>query len=69
MNTYLAIALSAIAAASCACESAASSQEWSVDGKASIYQIVADGKGGCAFTRAETNGPPEILWLDKKGGV
>lgn len=69
MNTHIVIAVAVVAAAWYACETAASSEEWSVDGKAIIYQIVADGKGGCAFTRAETNGPIEILWLDKKGGV
>ena len=47
----------------------AATEQWSADGKAMIYQVAADGKGGCALIRAETNSVYSILWVDKKGAV
>lgn len=45
----------------------AATEQWSVDGKEMIMQVVADGKGGCAFICSETNSVKTIVWLDKSG--
>ncbi len=45
----------------------AATEEWSVDGQQMIYQVAADGKGGCVLIRSETNSVFSILWVDKKG--
>jgi len=45
----------------------AATEQWEVDGKDMIYQVAADGKGGCALIRVETNLVYSILWVDKKG--
>ena len=45
----------------------AATEEWSADGQQMIYQVAADGKGGCVLIRSETNSVYSILWVDKKG--
>ena len=45
----------------------AATEQWSADGKEMIFQVAADGKGGCALIRTETNSVYSILWVDKKG--
>jgi hypothetical protein len=45
----------------------AATQRWSYDSAPAIYQIMADGSGGCAYVRRETNSYYAVLWLDKKG--
>jgi len=46
----------------------AASEDWTYDGLSNIFQVVADGKGGCAITRAtNTIENIELHWLDKKG--
>ena len=45
----------------------AATQRWSYDSAPAIAQIMADGAGGCAYVRRETNSNASILWLDKKG--
>ncbi len=47
----------------------AATELWSYDGWQLIWQIVPDGKGGCAFVRVESNDLAEVVWLDKKGGL
>ncbi len=46
----------------------AATEDWTYDGLSNIFQIVADGKGGCAMTRS-TNSVEnfELIWLDKTG--
>lgn len=39
---------------------------WAVDGFDAIYQMVADGKGGCAVAGVYL-GAPYIVWLDSAG--
>jgi hypothetical protein len=47
----------------------AATEQWSADGKSMIGQVAADGKGGCALIRMETNSVHSILWVDKKGAA
>ena len=47
----------------------AATREWSVDAPGQIYQVVGDGKGGCAFVWITTAGVPTVVWVDKKGAV
>ncbi len=49
-------------------------EEWTYDGMSNIFQIVADGKGGCSFTRLNGvlgggTADFDIVWLDKKGAL
>lgn len=45
----------------------AATEQWSYTAPAAVYQIVGDGKGGCAFCAADTNDISTVVWLDKKG--
>ena len=45
----------------------AATEQWSYSAPAPVQQIVADGKGGCAFVSTDTNGISSVVWLDKKG--
>jgi len=45
----------------------AAKEEWSVDGEAAIQQVVADGTGGCAMMRKDTNDVQSIVWVDRFG--
>lgn len=59
-----------ILAAVCLCAAAvafAATKQWTYFGDAGITQVVADGKGGCAFVRLDTNDIGTICWLDKNG--
>jgi hypothetical protein len=51
--------------------SLAATEEWRYDGTNEIFQITADGKGGCAITRVTDLGGADVsgdvLWFDKKG--
>ena len=48
----------------------AATEQWRYDGWSRILQVVADGSGGVAFFRLETNGvAASIVWLDKKGAL
>ena len=48
--------------------SKAATEEWSYDGLSNIFQVVTDGKGGCAMTRCtNTIENIELHWLDKTG--
>ena len=47
----------------------AATEQWSIDGQCLIFQVVADGKGGCALTCSETNGAESVIWVNKKGGI
>lgn len=47
----------------------AATEEWDHDGQHQIIQVVADGKGGCAFLRMSTNHIQSLVWLDSKGQV
>lgn len=51
----------------CAAAMYGATQRWSYDDAATIYMIVADGSGGCAYTRGETNDTVGIVWLNKSG--
>jgi len=43
-------------------------EAWSYgDDLAAVYQILADGTGGCAMFGFATHGETIIVWLDKKG--
>jgi hypothetical protein len=59
-----------LVAAGCASARAAT-EAWTYSGLTGIFQIVADGAGGCAITHTATrfmeNG--EVVWLDKKGAL
>ncbi len=48
----------------------AATEDWSYDGLSNIFQVVTDGKGGCAMTRS-TNSLDniELVWLDKTGAL
>ncbi len=48
----------------------AATEDWSYDGLSNIFQVVIDGKGGCAMTRS-TNSLDniELVWLDKTGAL
>jgi hypothetical protein len=49
----------------------AATEEWRYGGTNVIFQIIADGKGGCAVTRvidiSGTSLNGDVLWFDKKG--
>lgn len=45
----------------------AATQRWSYDDAAAIYSIMADGGGGCAYVRMETNNHVSVIWLTKAG--
>ncbi len=46
----------------------AASEDWTYDGLSNIFQVVADGKGGCAIVRSTNSiDNSELVWLDKKG--
>jgi hypothetical protein len=48
----------------------AATPEWSYDATFGIiFQVVADGKGGCAVMGVQTNSSYHVAWLDKKGNV
>jgi hypothetical protein len=47
----------------------AATEEWDYDGQHQIIQVVADGKGGCAFLRMSTNQVQSLVWLDSTGQV
>lgn len=41
---------------------------WGIDGFDTVYQIVADGKGGCAVVGVASSAP-YIVWLDSAGNI
>jgi hypothetical protein len=45
----------------------AATEQWRYDGWHIVYQVAADGTGGCAVYRVTTNGSASIVWLDKNG--
>lgn len=45
----------------------AATQLWTFGPVLAVYQVVADGSGGCAVGWIETNGFMFVTWLDKKG--
>lgn len=45
----------------------AATEQWRYDGWHIIYQVAADGTGGCAIYRITTNGSASVVWLDKDG--
>jgi len=45
----------------------AATEQWRYDGWHIIYQVAADGTGGCALYRVTTNGSASVVWLDKNG--
>jgi len=45
----------------------AAKEEWSVDGEAMIRQVMADGTGGCALMRMDTNDVETVVWVDRFG--
>lgn len=51
----------------CATAMYGAKQRWSYDDADTIRMIVADGSGGCAYTREETNDTVGIVWLNKSG--
>ena len=51
------------------CASRAATVQWSYPGTSMIFQVVADGKGGCAFSRVFLPQQGELTWLDKAGAV
>ncbi len=46
----------------------AATEDWTFDSLSNIFQIVSDGKGGCAMIH-NTNSlvSPKLVWLDKSG--
>jgi len=68
MNTIHMLVLAAMLAAFANGAAFAVSEAWSYgDDLATVYQILADGAGGCAIFGITTNGQSIIAWLDKKG--
>jgi hypothetical protein len=59
-----------LVAAGCASARAAT-EAWTYSGLTGIFQIVADGAGGCAMTRMDSGDVQdgEVVWLDKKGAL
>ena len=48
----------------------AATEQWRLDGWSRIMQVMADGAGGAAFFRMETNGTAAaVVWADKKGAI
>jgi hypothetical protein len=47
----------------------AATRQWSIDTPGQIYQVVGDGKGGCAFVWITTGDVPTVVWADKKGAI
>ena len=47
----------------------AATEQWTAFGDARIQQVVADGNGGCAYTRLDASNNATLVWLDKKGNV
>jgi hypothetical protein len=45
----------------------AATEQWRYDGWHIIYQVAADGTGGCAIYRITTNGSASVVWIDKNG--
>ena len=44
-------------------------EQWRYESSNEIYQVYADGNGGCALAIVDTNDVQTIIWLDKKGKV
>lgn len=46
-------------------------EEWTYGGLSGVVQLVADGSGGCAFTRRTggSGNKGEVVWLDQAGQV
>ncbi|MCX7005524.1 MAG: hypothetical protein NTV22_19970 [bacterium] len=63
-------ALVLVAVLACACATAATEQ-WTYSGLTGIFQIVADGAGGCAMTRyaGAFDDSSDVVWLNKKGAL
>ena len=54
----------------CTITAYAATEQWRFDGWERILQVVADGSGGCALFRIETNGvAASVVWLDRDGQV
>ena len=51
----------------CLCPVRAATEQWSYPTSNYVFQIYADGKGGCAFIQAGVPPVAELVWLDKKG--
>jgi len=68
MNTRILLIAACILAACWCARSLAATEEWSFPGSNGVYQLVTDGKGGCAFVRLEVAGM-RMIWLDHKGEV
>jgi hypothetical protein len=47
----------------------AMTRQWSVPAGMNVTGILADRKGGCAFTCVESNGVHFVVWVDRKGVV
>lgn len=70
MKTMHMLVLTALLAALASVPAFAVTEAWSYgDDLSVVYQILADGAGGCAMFGITTNGESIIVWLDKKGTV
>jgi len=68
MNAIPRFVLVAVATALVSAAAFAVTEEWSYgEDLAAVYQILADGAGGCAMYGITTNGQSIVVWLDKKG--
>ncbi|MCX7002191.1 MAG: hypothetical protein NTV22_02830 [bacterium] len=68
MKALYMLVLAAALAALASVPALAVTEAWSYgDDLATVYQILADGAGGCAMYGITTNGQSIIVWLDKKG--
>lgn len=63
-SIILAFALFAFASAGSA---SAATEQWRFAVTGTVYQLMADTSGGCAFVLVDTNSTARVFWLNKNG--
>jgi hypothetical protein len=54
----------------CGCVTAwAVTEQWRYAARASVQQIISDGKGGCAVADKDVSNLVSVVWLNQKGAV
>jgi len=69
MNTQLTLVVCAAWCLWVPLKAGAVTKQWESASVSNMVQVVADGKGGCAFAWQDSSNKIHVTWLDAKGGV
>ena len=68
-NSLHSVGAAALLLATVCLPAAAATEQWTYDGLTGVFQLVADGAGGCAMTRIGGSSmySGEVVWLNNRG--